>query len=387
MSKIKLPFVQQWVDHRHGGIRVRYYFRRRGFKRVALPGPPGSAQFMEAYQAAMGREAVRPEIGRARTKPGTIADLVAKYLSSAAFLSRKPLTQSTYRNILERFRREHGDKRVAIIEQRHIQAMQADKVSTPAAANHWLRLMKALFKLAVTEGMRHDNPAAQVERVKVPKGNAVEDGFRTWSEHEIEAFEAHHPIGSTARLAFALMLYTATRVSDAVKIGRGHLLRHVKTGRRMIKIRQQKTGQYVAIPLHPKLAAVLDALPAGRLTFILNEYGRAFSAKGLGNKMRDWCDQAGLPECTSHGLRKACCRRLAEAGCSEKQIASISGHTDMRVVALYVKMADQARMAIDATDKLVALFDRPNAVVEAADLAAETVVEGTESEQQVSTVA
>src|SRR5262245_10309127 len=99
MSKIRLPFVQQWVDHRHGAIRVRYYFRRPGFMRVPLPGPAGSPGFMEAYHRALGGEPMRPEIGRARTKPGTVADLVAKYLASTAFLSRRPLTRSTYRNI------------------------------------------------------------------------------------------------------------------------------------------------------------------------------------------------------------------------------------------------------------------------------------------------
>jgi hypothetical protein len=51
MTRIKLPFVQAFAD-RHG--HARYYFRKPGFKRAALPGLPGSAEFMEAYQAALG---------------------------------------------------------------------------------------------------------------------------------------------------------------------------------------------------------------------------------------------------------------------------------------------------------------------------------------------
>jgi len=46
MSRIKLEFVQAFID-RHG--RVRHYFRRRGYKRVPLPGRPGSDEFMAAY--------------------------------------------------------------------------------------------------------------------------------------------------------------------------------------------------------------------------------------------------------------------------------------------------------------------------------------------------
>ena len=61
------------------------------------------------------------------------------------------------------------------------------------------------------------------------------------------------------------------------------------------------------------------------------------------------CDEAGLPRgLSAHGLRKACCTRLADAGCSEKQIAAISGHLSMSEVGRYTKAADQARLARDA---------------------------------------
>ena len=38
--------------------------------------------------------------------------------------------------------------------------------------------------------------------------------FHTWTEDEIAQFEAHWPIGSKQRLAFALHLYTGQRRSD-----------------------------------------------------------------------------------------------------------------------------------------------------------------------------
>jgi integrase len=54
----------------------------------------------------------------------------------------------------------------------------------------------------------------------------------------------------------------------------------------------------------------------------------------------------------THGLRKAAARRLAEAGCTEKQIAAITGHTTLKEIARYTKAADQERLAIDAISKL-----------------------------------
>ena len=81
MTKIKLNFVHEYKD-RHG--KLRRYFRRSGFKRVLLPGPPGSDEFMAAYQRAMSL-ATRIEIGAERTKPGTIDALIVDYLKSEAF--------------------------------------------------------------------------------------------------------------------------------------------------------------------------------------------------------------------------------------------------------------------------------------------------------------
>ena len=45
------------------------------------------------------------------------------------------------------------------------------------------------------------------------------------------------------------------------------------------------------------------------------------------------------------GVRKSCCRRLAEAGCTGPEIMSISGRTTLKEVERYIKAANQERMA------------------------------------------
>ena len=83
----------------------------------------------------------------------------------------------------------------------------------------------------------------------------------------------------------------------------------------------------------------------------MTERSAPFSDAGLGNYFRRMCNAAGLPHCSIHGLRKATCRRLAEAGCSEKQIAAISGHTSLSEVARYTKQADRRHLADQAIDR------------------------------------
>jgi integrase len=338
MSSIRLKYVHQWVDKRNGGAKARYYFRRPGFKRIPLPDLPGSAAFMEAYSAALaGQSLPRPMIGASRTKAGSIAALIVGFFCSPHFLALAPATQQTYRLILERFRNEHGDKPVALLTRQHINAMLAQRVLTPAAANHWLRLVKSLMAFAVEEGWRKDNPTAGIRSI-----TNKTDGFHTWTEGEIAAFENHYPVGSKARLALALLLYTAQRRSDVVRMGR----QHVSNG--MISVRQKKTGTMLVIPVHPDLAAIIEATPNDHLTFLTTSFGKPFTAPGFGNWFRERCDEAVIPKhCAAHGLRKAACRRLAEAGCSANVIASVSGHTTLSEVARYTKAADQERMARD----------------------------------------
>jgi integrase len=335
-SLVNLPFVHS-VRDRHG--RTRHYFRRTGFKSVRLPGLPGSAEFNRAYEAAKaGETAPRIEIGATRNKPGSVAAAVALYLGSMAFGNLAPGTQRDRRRVLEHFREAHGDDRFALLERKHVDAMLLEKSATPHAARHFLNALHAMAVVAITAGLRDDDPTHGV-RVKARDTG----GFRTWNEEEIAQFEAAHSIGTRARLAFALLLFTAQRRGDVIRMGR----QHVRDG--FIAVRQQKTGTSLQIPVHPDLQEILAAHSAANLTFLATEAGAPFAANGFTHWFRKMCVKADLPMgLSAHGLRKAACRRLAEAGCSANQIAAISGHATLHEVSRYTKAADQKRLAADA---------------------------------------
>jgi integrase len=333
MTRIRLDYVQAFVD-RHG--RVRHYFRRRGFPRMPLPGAPGSDEFMDAYRQALAGVASEPvKAGAARTKPGTVNAAIIGFYQTPAFLALRPITKSMYRNLLESFRAEHGDKRIALMGRRHVMDLLAEKATKPGAQRNRLRMLKMLLDFAVSADMRADNPAAGIKL-----GTAKGDGFHSWTEDEIAAFEARHAIGTRARLALGLLLYTAQRRADVIRMGR----QHIRDG--ALYVTQSKTGVSLTIPVHQNLAAIIAATPSEHLTFVCTQHGEPFTPAGFGNWFRSECRLAGLSrKCAAHGLRKAACRRLAEAGCSANVIASISGHKTLREVQRYTQAADQARMA------------------------------------------
>jgi integrase len=335
-TKSGLPKHVSWNEDRHGVRRCRF---RKGGVSIYLTGVPWSPEFMLQYGKAL--DGVKPQagnIGAGRTKPGSFDALVVSYYRSPEFRGLKASTQAVRRNILERFRAEHGTKPVRGLARRHIKEIIGGKANTPEAANNLLKVLRTVLEYALDQDMIANNPAAGVKKYK-----SHGEGIHTWSEEEIAQFEAYHAIGTRPRLALALMLFTAQRRSDIVRMGKQHI-----TNGDSIALRQQKTDAPLLIPIHPQLATVLAAVPNTNLTFLTTEFGKPFTSAGFGNWFRSQCNVAGLPQCSAHGLRKAAATRLTNAGCSNKQIKAITGHRSDSSLAPYTKAADQQLLARQA---------------------------------------
>jgi integrase len=295
---------------------------------------------MRAYETAM--SGVSPAADAHRSKPGTIEAAVIGYLGSASFSGLAPSTRRTRRQVLDHFRRAHGDKGVATLQKHHVERMIAAK-STPATALLLLKTIRELMKYAVKVGLRRDDPTTGIQKPKFGKNV----GLPTWTEEDIARFEARHPVGTKARLAMALGLYTGQRGSDVVRMGP----QHIKEG--VLHLRQQKTGTPLLIPVHPELKALLDAVPPGQLVFLTGRGVRPFKPEAFSIWFKERCREADLPPRVSfHGLRKAAARRLAEAGMSANVIAAVTGHKSLAEVARYTAAADQLRLARQGIEAL-----------------------------------
>jgi integrase len=354
MTRIRLKFVHEFCD-RHG--RLRYYFRRHN-KQTPLPGLPGSAEFMATYQAALGEITVQPQIGASKTKPGTVNAAIVGYYQSLAFRELAPGTQKMRRAILERFRNDHGDKRIATLPTKFIVHVLSQM--KPVAARNWLKTLRHMLDVAVAEGFRADNPTSGI---KLPKHKS--HSHHAWTDDEIAQFASAHPLGTKARLSFALLLETAQRRGDVIRMGPQHL--RVGPKGPELYVKQAKTGTELLIPISDELQAALDATPSVHLTFLVTKSGRPFSGNDFSEQFRAWCDAAGLQQrCTAHGLRHASLTRIANDGGSSHQIAAFGGHKSLSMVQRYTKGADQARLArevaalrtkrVDGSGKLLVRF-------------------------------
>ena len=219
--------------------RRYYYFRRPGQKAIRLP-DFGTPEFEIEYHRALHADA--PGIGSERTLPGTLNEAVVSYYRSLAFRNLAQSSQYMRRSYLERFREKKGNSRLATMPQSFILKML--DTMDPFAARNWFKCVRSVMQHAVAAGLCKVDPT---QGVKLPKVKS--EGIHAWSEAEIAQYEAHHALGTKARLTLALALYTGQRRSDLVRMGR----QHVRNG--AIEVRQQKTKVLLEIPLTSELLA------------------------------------------------------------------------------------------------------------------------------------
>ena len=327
------------VTDRHG--RLRYRLRRTVKGRridCYLPGPIGSTAFRRAYEAAInGEEAAGP-----KATPSTISFLVEAYLSSVAFTNLASSTKTGKRRRLDWIREAIGEARYAVLRPRHVESLMQKKNGVEAA-NRLKKELSQLFDYAAKHyGFAGKNPAALADSVK-----AKSLGFHTWSVKEVETYRATYPTGSKPRLAFELFLATGASRQDAARMTRSNI-----RGNRLF-YRRGKTGQAVDLPILPELAKELALLPPSQMPLLARDDGvKGYTPESLGNMFRGWCTAAGFPHCSAHGLRKAGATRLAEAGCTENQIASFLGHASTREAARYTAAANRATLATSGMARL-----------------------------------
>lgn len=331
---------------------VRLYFRAPGRSKVRLTESPGTKEFeAEVSCARLGlpyqKAGAETAKGPAGAAEGSLLWLIHQYKARAKIAASGLARRA--RLLDEIALSKHRDKKrgslpFALMERKHILEIRDTLRSTAGAQNDIVKVLSALFGWAVENDIAKVNPALRIKRLHSG------DGFHTWTREEVLQYEQRHPVGTKARLALHLAMFTGLRLSDLAIVGR----QHIRDG--WLTIRPGKTakssGVVVELPVIAPLRATLDSSETGNLTFLVTEFNKPFTVNGLGNKMRQWCDEAELPECSMHGLRKAGATVAAENGATDEQLMAIFGWTTKAQTTHYTKKANRRRLAASAADKL-----------------------------------
>jgi integrase len=279
--------------------------------------------------------------------PGSLGWAIEKFLASPLYNERAKTTKVNYRRLLDQLRDGYGTGLLRDLEPRHIRKIRNEiAAKSTTGADIAMSLISALWEFAI-EQLGQDNlgadPTHGIKRV-----HEGEHEHEPWPPELIERFL--HEARPSLRWAVKLALYTGQRRSDLVKMKWSQFWCDDR-GRYWIDVRQQKTGVPLSIPCHKELRTELENMPRVAETILVGDRGAPLFADSLSAAVRKQLREMGVDGYVIHGLRKNAAVALADAGCSTMEIAAITGHRTLDMVAHYSKRRDQRVAAGAAMDK------------------------------------
>ncbi|WP_223115655.1 tyrosine-type recombinase/integrase [Paracoccus amoyensis] len=322
-----------------GKLRWRFKKHVNGVKVIDayIDHPYGSTEFKAAYEALL-RGAEKPVFSTAVF--GTVGWIIEQFMGDAQYLNASDSRRNTLRREFDWLKQQAGTWPLDDIRTRHVEHLMGMKTG-PTAANTVRKNLSTLFNFGIRKEWLTVNPA---KKAMTRKEN--DTGYHTWTEEEISRFLDTFGAGTKPRLAMLLVLSTGAARQDVIRLG----WQNVKNGR--ISYRRGKTGQAADLPILPELWAELDRLPRNVMLFLHHGAGHAYKPESFANWFKDQCTAAGLPHCSTHGLRKAGATRLAEHGATEFEIMAFLAHKTPHEAATYTKAAGRARLADGGMSKL-----------------------------------
>lgn len=312
-----------------------YYYHRRTGKRVGAPF--GTPEFLAEVRTLDG---LPPDLG------STMQGLIAAYKLSPEFTSLAPRTQDDYSRVFD-YLAKSGPMPAKIISRSMVLGWRdgALKKKGWRFANYLVQVMSLLTAWGEIRGWCER--ADRVPKLKRPRDARTVN--RPWADNELSAMLNASAVG--VRAAVAIAAYTGLREGDVIR------LPWSAYDGTAIAVRQGKTGDNVWIPAHRELRAVLDGMERKSTIIVTGTRGQPFTSSGfravffkLVRQLK--ADRKVGEGLTFHGLRHTVATRLAEAGCDDATIASITGHRTAAMVRRYTETASNKKRASAAIRKL-----------------------------------
>lgn len=307
-----------------------------------------AAQRAQTLNARATTEAARRARGEApdnRIAAGTISWLIVQWRASPEWATLSPATRKSYDAAFKSIEEWCGPDEPRLITRKAIKEWQRALLPRGQAITNVILLrLHRLMERARDEGLIEVNPASRLGLKKV--GGDQEP----WPRADIDmvcakALEMGRP---SIRLAVLLAANLGQREGDIIKLPRSRY--YPATG--MFSIQQQKTRTRLSIPATLELRAAIDAAPALSPLFVISETtGRPYKTRNFQAVFQRIRRACGLPDGRHFmHLRHTMASVLGDAGCTDDEIRSITGHLDRTVVARYVRPSDT--MTRNAIDKL-----------------------------------
>ena len=293
-----------------GSWRTYWYAWKSG---PPLRGEPGTPEFIASYNEAVARKVTPPR--------GTVLSVLTQYQASEDFRSLADSTRRGYVALITRIEKDFGDFPLSALTDRRTRGVfmaWRDEIAASAGrrqADYAWTVLARVLSWSFNRGLVAVNPCERGGRLYRGGGRAE----KVWTDVDEAAFLERAP--AHLHLPLLLALWTGLRQGDLLRLPWS-----AYDGTR-IRLRQSKTGTPVSFKVGAPLKAALDATPKRSTIILTNSDGKPWTSDGFRASWGKACKAAGVVGVTFHDLRGTAVTRLALVGCTEAQIAAITGHS------------------------------------------------------------
>ena len=283
-----------------------------------LRGEPGTPEFIASYNEAVARKVVPPR--------GTLLAVLQGYQASDDFTGLAPRSRSDYVGKIKLIEKEFGDFPLSALTDNRTRGIfkqwrERLALSSRRQADYTWVVLARVLSWGMDRGLVAANPCARGGRLY--RGSRAE---KIWIDADEVAFLERAP--AHLHLALLLALWTGQRQGDLLR------LPWSAYNGTHIRLRQSKGGMRIVIPVGAPLKAALDAAPKRSPIMLTTAYGKPWTPDGFRASWGKACKRAAVIGVTFHDLRGTAVTRLAIAGCTEAEIATITGHSLRSVRAI-----------------------------------------------------
>lgn len=328
------------------GTKRTYWYAWKGGPRIE--GKPGTPEFMASYNAAV--------TARRTPAAGTLFSIMQGFQASDAFLSLRESTRRDYVRYIKLIEVEFGDFPLGALTDRRTRGefmAWRDRLALRSRrqADYAWSVLARILSWALDRGLILANPCERGGRLyRAARADKV------WTDADEAAFLGRAP--THLHLPLMLALWTGQRQGDLLR------LPWSAYDGSTIRLMQGKTGARVVVPVGGPLKAMLDATERKSPVILLNSDRRPWTSDGFRTSWGKACKAAGITGLTFHDLRGTAVSRLALAGCSEAEIATLTGHalTNVRSILDSHYLNRDPALALAAIRKLETRTHSPDRI-------------------------
>lgn len=200
--------------------------------------------------------------------------------------------------------------------------------------NNTLGVVKWIFEIAIQRGVRTDNPAEHIRRVRVKEKEIKIPNREQFRQLLIEVENAGSRHSKNCADLVRFLAFGGFRLGEAAGVT------WADVGPKMIFIRHGKGNKSRYVGIIPEMAALLEKLAAASPDRLPTN--SVMNVRECPEALKAACKRVGIPHLTHHGLRHLFVTMCIESDVNFYVIAKWIGHTDLKLIMkIYGHLRDQ----------------------------------------------